>query len=629
MTLDRGIVVGPMSLYDLLLNTPPAIIGANGLDEIIYVTSSIENVLGWTSDELMGKPTSTIVPERFREAHTRGFQQFIKTGKLTLAGRPLRTTSLTKSGREIPVEITLGTYKTDDGDVRVISMIRDIKDYVELEEEGEKLRHQLNYARSITAYLGEGLIVIDANGEVKVVNIMAEKILGFKESDIIGKLGHDAIHCWYPDGQYKKSSSCPILMTLQDGEVRQSEDDYFIKKDGSFVNVSIISSPIKRNGHIVGTVITFTELTEKKLQTKRLQESEERYRSLVELSPDPICIYQNGSFVFMNSAGLKLLGASSLDQIVGRSVLDFIHPDYHERVIERMTEVVQGNKSTPPLQEKALRLDGRPIDIEVMSTPIVYNDLLSVLVVVRDISERIRFEEEIRGTVEAMPVLVATASPDGKAEYYNKNWYDYTGLTYERLKDNGWQEVIDPDYRAALAERRSESFKTGTPFSMATKLRSKTGEYRWFIIQWQPIVDSTGKVLRWVSAATDIDEQKRSQEFKSRLAAIVDSSNDPIISKTLDGIIISWNKAAERVYGYKSEEVIGKSVIVIIPEDKQVEYDGIMSRVRRGSTISQLRTERVTKDNRRIQVVIDVFPVRDDVGETIGASTIAKVVENG
>ena len=108
------------------------------------------------------------------------------------------------------------------------------------------------------------------------------------------------------------------------------------------------------------------------------------------------------------------------------------------------------------------------------------------------------------------------------------------------------------------------------------------------------------------------------------LAAIVDSSDDAIIGKTLDGTIISWNAGAERIYGYTADEVVGRPIAILVPPDRPNELPAILERLRRGESISHYQTERIHKDGRRLTISVTISPVRDTAGTVIGASAIAR-----
>ena len=108
------------------------------------------------------------------------------------------------------------------------------------------------------------------------------------------------------------------------------------------------------------------------------------------------------------------------------------------------------------------------------------------------------------------------------------------------------------------------------------------------------------------------------------LTAIVEASDDAIIGKTLDGIIVSWNKGAEKIYGYKAEEVLGHSIAILQPPGKHDELPGIMKRLRRGQRIESYETTRVHKDGHLIDISVTISPVKDEAGKVVGASAVAR-----
>ncbi len=118
--------------------------------------------------------------------------------------------------------------------------------------------------------------------------------------------------------------------------------------------------------------------------------------------------------------------------------------------------------------------------------------------------------------------------------------------------------------------------------------------------------------------------QKRERELQARLAAIVESSEDAIVSKSLEGIIQSWNRGAERIFGYTADEVIGKHISILAVPERVDEIPRILERIRRGERIEHYQTKRRTKDGRVLTVSLTVSPVRDASGEIIGASKIAR-----
>lgn len=149
----------------------------------------------------------------------------------------------------------------------------------------------------------------------------------------------------------------------------------------------------------------------------------------------------------------------------------------------------------------------------------------------------------------------------------------------------------------------------------------------------RPIEDSAGPIRAGsgipsgaVLVFRDVTERKRAEETQARLAAIVESSDDAIISKTLDGVIRTWNAGAERLFGYTAEEAVGKPITLLIPPERLDEERAILERLRRGERVDHFETVRVAKDGRRLDISLTVSPVRDGEGRVIGASKVARDV---
>jgi PAS domain S-box-containing protein len=139
-----------------------------------------------------------------------------------------------------------------------------------------------------------------------------------------------------------------------------------------------------------------------------------------------------------------------------------------------------------------------------------------------------------------------------------------------------------------------------------------------------PIHDATGRVVGASRVAHDVSDRRQHEMSRARLAAIIDSSDDAIVSKTLDGIVTSWNPAAERMFGWTAAEAIGQHITLIIPRERHAEEDDVLARIRRGERVDHFETVRVTKDGRRVDVSITVSPIRDGSGRIIGASKIGR-----
>src|SRR5829696_6843933 len=149
------------------------------------------------------------------------------------------------------------------------------------------------------------------------------------------------------------------------------------------------------------------------------------------------------------------------------------------------------------------------------------------------------------------------------------------------------------------------------------------GNTKYFVYNLTGIIENESLLRVW-GTQRDITERKQAEEVRARLAAIVESSEDAIIGKTLEGIITNWNRGAQKIYGYSSEEVLGKPINILAPPDRPNEIPKIHERLRRGEAIEHYETVRITKDGRRLNISLTISPIRDSSGNIVGASTIAR-----
>jgi PAS domain S-box-containing protein len=185
--------------------------------------------------------------------------------------------------------------------------------------------------------------------------------------------------------------------------------------------------------------------------------------------------------------------------------------------------------------------------------------------------------------------------------------------------------LIHEDDREAVQLALQEALNTRGDFVQEFRINpSGAEEVRWVAAHGRAIYDDGGKPVQFNGMAIDITERKRAELLRSHLAAIVENSDDAIISKRLDQTIISWNRGAERVFGYKAEEIIGRPIMTIIPKHLQQEELEIIAKLRRGERIDHFETVRLTKDGRLLDVSISVSPVRDETGRIVAASKIAR-----
>lgn len=254
----------------------------------------------------------------------------------------------------------------------------------------------------------------------------------------------------------------------------------------------------------------------------------------------------------------------------------------------------------------------------------------------RDITERRRAEralaeeqERLRITLGSIGDGVISTDADGRVTFLNRVSEELTGWPEPEALGRPLTEVfqiVNEESRRVVANPALQALKDGRIVGLAnhTVLIAKDGIERPIDDSAAPMQDESGASIGAVLVFRDVTERKRAEEARARLAAIVESSQDAIVSKSLDGRILSWNAGAERLFGYTPEEAIGQPITLIIPKDRVDEEPAILERLGRGERVEHFETVRVAKNGRRIDISLAISPVRGPSGRVIGTSKVAR-----
>lgn len=298
-------------------------------------------------------------------------------------------------------------------------------------------------------------------------------------------------------------------------------------KDGSYKWILDRGQAVwDHKGNPVRMVGSHTDITRRKRTEESLKMSEERYRRLVELCPDGIYVAQKEIIKFVNSAAVKILGCDNAEDLVGKSILKFIHPDYLLIAQQRLHQLEDFDQDTPLLAEKYVRLDGKIIDVEVAATPIEIDGEVACLVVLRDISERqetmmaLRESERfIQRLADSTPnILYLYDIQEHRNLYINREVQGSLGYSPEEVKQMEvaflyhlmHPEDLEklPDYFQLLAGARE-----GEIFEFEYRLKHKSGQWRRFLSRDTVFTKTAdGKAKEILGTATDITERKQVEE---------------------------------------------------------------------------------------------------------------------
>jgi PAS domain S-box-containing protein len=254
----------------------------------------------------------------------------------------------------------------------------------------------------------------------------------------------------------------------------------------------------------------------------------------------------------------------------------------------------------------------------------------SILVARRRAEEALRKQSEwLRITLSSIGDAVISTDAEGRVTFMNRVAETLTGWPESEAIGRPLPEVfhiVDEATRQPGESPALRALREGVVVGLAnhTVLIARDGSERPIDDSAAPIRDDSGAPVGMVLVFRDVSGRKGGEEAQARLAAIVESSDDAIVSKTLDGIIRSWNAGAERLFGYAPHEVIGRPITLIIPPERQDEEHEILARIARGERVQHFETVRVSKQGRLIDISLTVSPVRDSAGRVTGASKVAR-----
>lgn len=241
------------------------------------------------------------------------------------------------------------------------------------------------------------------------------------------------------------------------------------------------------------------------------------------------------------------------------------------------------------------------------------------------LSERARSEGEFRfhTLADNIAQFAWMADPTGYFFWFNKRWFDHTGLTLEESQGQGWRKMHHPEHAARVMEKISSCFRSGEVWEDTFPIQGRDGTYRWFLSRAMPIRDKAGEIVRWFGTNTDITRERADAEANAQLASIVKTSADAIISLGLDGTVRSWNPGAERLLGYTAAEMVGNSERILFPDWADSEFREKYDHLRHGQSVLR-DTVRRHKDGSLVDVAINAAPLFGTDRRIIGVSAVMR-----
>jgi two-component system, NtrC family, sensor kinase len=255
-----------------------------------------------------------------------------------------------------------------------------------------------------------------------------------------------------------------------------------------------------------------------------------------------------------------------------------------------------------------------------------------ILALYQDITERKQIEAELRESedrfrtaFEEAPYGMCLTGLDGRFLHANAALCQMLGYSAEELQAGAWQEITHPD-DLERSRQLVAQFAKGVDTTLALEKRyiQKRGKVVWAHLKISVVKDSQGKASHYIAQIEDITLRRQADEAQAFLASLVESSQDGIVGTTPQGVVMSWNRGAEALYGYSAEEMIGQPISVLIPQERQEQLSQVLETIQNGKSLSGYETFRIRKDGTRVDVSLAIAPVFDAGGKVTGMASIAR-----
>jgi two-component system cell cycle sensor histidine kinase/response regulator CckA len=540
-----------------LENIPDVIVIYDKDLRVQYINSATHRITGQPESYFLGKRDQDIWPPEVYQVYLPALKGAFETGEihslktdLDLPGTGLRN-----------LTITCVPLKDKDGEVReVLGITQDNTDRVLMERRYRDLFEEAP-AMYVLTRNDDGIPIIEDCNELFL------KTMGYSRDEVIE---HPLADFYTPQSRYQLLEGGGYQRALTNQF--NLEDRELVTADGRVLTTLLRTVPeIDAFGRARGTRIMFLDISEQKRAEEALRESEVRYRKLLELAPVGIAVHSEGKFVFTNPAGARILGGQSEEDIIGKPVAQFINPEMLEKTQDRVQKMISGGKGLYPINEVCLKLDGTPINVEVMATPLTYKGKPAAQVIVNDITERVLADKALRESEARFRAVFEQSTggysltlPDGKLMQVNKAFADILGYTKQDLSDLKFENITHPDDHSLSMEcLRSLLANEHDSYRMEKRYFHKDGSIVWAIVSTTLLRDEQNNPLYFITNIQDITERKRAEEELRKLSQAVEQSPASVMITDTTGSIEYVNAKFTNITGYTLDEVLGRKPSIL------------------------------------------------------------------
>jgi PAS domain S-box-containing protein len=356
--------------------------------------------------------------------------------------------------------------------------------------------------------IGDAVLATDAQGRITRMNPIAEKLTGWPLAEAHGRPVDEVFRII--NEATRLPGVIPVDEVLRTGEIHGlANHTALIARDGSEHAIADSAAPIRdAEGVVRGVVLVFQDVTQERVAERALRESEARYRQFIDLSPFGVLVHCAGQLVFLNPKAVALLGADNDRQLIGRSVLNFLHPDSREAARQRLHRVNLEGIAVPAREAKWLRLDGSIFHGESTAVPYEHQGQPGALVLLQDVTARKEAEEQLGRFFTVSLDMLCIASSDGYFKRINPAFTETLGWSVEEILARPFLDFVHPDDHSATLREVEKQVATGEKvLRFENRYRHKDGSWRW--LSWRSVPQPGGFMF---AVARDITRQHEADE---------------------------------------------------------------------------------------------------------------------
>lgn len=616
-TLDASI------LTELLDVSPDALFTLSRDGIILSWNHGAEALFGYSAGEAIGRPAHDLIaPEGSRDEAQSQFAEAGRDGILAW-----ETVRRRKDGSLVHVQSFFRRLGAPYPEPFLAVCEKDATLLKRFQDEGLVQAKASDFLEAAP----DAMVIVGKDGRIQLVNGQTEKLFGYPRAELIGQLieilvppRYRAGHPGHRSGYFADPKPRPMGAGL---------DLYAIRKDGTEFPAEISLAPVQT---AEGTLVTaaIRDVTDRRRAENALRASEARIRMVLETADEAyIEMDEEGRIREWNPKAEAIFGWSRSEALASTVVDTIIPPDLRDsyRVgMNRFLATGEGPALGKRLEMSALHRDGRTFPVELNISPIQEGAGYRFSAFIQDITERKKSEERFRGLLESAPDAMVIVNREGTMVLVNSQTEKLFNYSREDLIGKPVEILVPNRFREGHPGHRRHYFEDPKARAMGSGLelygRRRDGSEFPVEISLSPMQTRDETLVS--SAIRDVTDRKKAEELKFQLASIVDSSDDAIIGKTLEGIIISWNKGAERIFGYNAAETRGKPISMLLPPGRVGEEPKILERLMAGERAETFEAVRRRKDGQDIDVSVTISPILDSRGQVVGASKVARDISD-